>query len=399
MGFKVCEIVSNLVNKETGEPYIASIEEIKEICEKEKVIRDYYVFLHDKDEGKANHVHIYLRFGNSNLSAENIAKKFHTLPQNVNHIKSTFAEAVVYGLHLNAPEKYQYDSSAIICSSEDIELQIRKAKQKKKNRVSQEQISIWLEQIKNGEIREYNKTEYIPFETLVNRKSIFDNAFKLRTEILEGKADRDMKVFYLVGDSECYKTTYAKKVCEDNKWSYYISSGSNDVLDGYKGQDALILDDLRPSCVGLVDLLKLLDNHTSSSVKSRYKNKVLECKAIFITTTKPIETFFASVFEHEQEPLKQLCRRCGTYLWFHDDMIQVKMYDKLKGDYVYVTDAKNPAINMYPKKSLTKEDMMEQLNMLGLNNEDIQIADEDGFISVNENDNVFEQMNLDDTNK
>ena len=46
----------------------------------------------------------------------------------------------------------------------------------------------------------------------------------------------------------------------------------------------LILDDLRPSCIGLSDLLKMLDNHTSSSVKSRYYNKVLECKLIIITS-------------------------------------------------------------------------------------------------------------------
>ena len=38
-------------------------------------------------------------------------------------------------------------------------------------------------------------------------------------------------------------------------------------------EDVLILDDLRDSDFKFTDLLKILDNHTKSTVKSRYHNK------------------------------------------------------------------------------------------------------------------------------
>lgn len=50
-----------------------------------------------------------------------------------------------------------------------------------------------------------------------------------------------------------------------------------EMLKKQKQNLKIILVDLRPSCMGLSDLLKMLDNNTSSTVKSRYKNKVLEC--------------------------------------------------------------------------------------------------------------------------
>ena len=95
-----------------------------------------------------------------------------------------------------------------------------------------------------------------------------------------------MNCIFITGASGTGKSTYAKQIASENNLSVYISSGSNDVLDDYQGQDCIILDDLRPSCMGLSDLLKMLDNNTASTVKSRYKNKVLECKMIIITTTR-----------------------------------------------------------------------------------------------------------------
>ncbi|MGM8317295.1 AAA family ATPase, partial [Clostridium perfringens] len=83
-----------------------------------------------------------------------------------------------------------------------------------------------------------------------------------------------MECYFVTGKSGTGKTTYAKQLAKEKGYSVYISSGSNDVLDSYQGQDCIILDDLRPSCMGLSDLLKMLDNNTSSTVKSRYKNKV-----------------------------------------------------------------------------------------------------------------------------
>ena len=56
------------------------------------------------------------------------------------------------------------------------------------------------------------------------------------------------------GDAGTGKTTYAKDLAVKKGYSIFVSSGSNDVLDGYGGEDCIILDDLRPSCMGLSDL-------------------------------------------------------------------------------------------------------------------------------------------------
>ncbi len=76
-----------------------------------------------------------------------------------------------------------------------------------------------------------------------------------------------------------------KKTAKDKNYQTYISSGSNDVWE-----------DFRSNCLGLSDLLKMLDNNASTSVKSHYKNKVLECKLIIITTVKSIDDFLLRIF-------------------------------------------------------------------------------------------------------
>ena len=164
---------------------------------------------------------------------------------------------------------------------------------------------------------------------------------------------RKMECVFITGDSGTGKTTYAKKIAEEKDYSVFISSGSNDPLDDYKGQDCIILDDLRPSCMGLSDLLKMLDNHTASTVKSRYKNKVLECKMIIITTTLGIDTFFSNVFSEEKETVVQLKRRCNVMLKFDMKYFYSYLWQNDIRDYVFVAKLPNP---------VTFDDQMSAMN-------------------------------------
>lgn len=45
----------------------------------------------------------------------------------------------------------------------------------------------------------------------------------------------------------------------------YVSSSSNDPLDMYMGQKGIIFDDLRDEAFEFADILKLLDNNTSTA--------------------------------------------------------------------------------------------------------------------------------------
>lgn len=188
--------------------------------------------------------------------------------------------------HKNASEKYQYLEESVKSNFDfKKEAEIKQSREADKARKAE-----LVDLITSGLIREYNYTEYITPQEYDKFKKTIDNAFNYRRDKLEG-SDRNMKCIYVCGDAGTGKTTWAKDFAQRNKYSYYISSGSNDLLDNYKGQDCLILDDIRPNYIDVSDLLKLLDNHTNSTVRSRYKNKMLECKVVIITTSLSMEVF------------------------------------------------------------------------------------------------------------
>ena len=115
--------------------------------------------------------------------------------------------------------------------------------------------------------------------------------------------------------------------------------------------------------MGLSDLLKMLDNNTASTVKSRYKNKVLECKLIIVTSVLKIDEFFNGVFKEQKEPIVQLKRRCKLHLRFEQDHYYASLFDDKKGDYSEEYKYVNPVATMYPKIELTDE-QKEFLNQL-----------------------------------
>jgi hypothetical protein len=81
--------------------------------------------------------------------------------------------------------------------------------------------------------------------------------------------------------------------------------------------------------MSISDLLKMLDNHTGSLVKSRYKNKFLECRLVIITSIKTIDQLYA-MFVEQDEPLEQLKRRCGTVITMTKSDIIVDIWDGKK---------------------------------------------------------------------
>lgn len=332
----------------------------RETCERIldgwSVVRDYAWIVHDKDfkkdgSPKEPHIHCMIRF-NDSVPTTAILARAKAVCGNDGVVKEeqlqkckTWKGAVAYLTHENVTGKHIYDRSEIVSNynfEEDIEDALTE-----KNR-----LNLLLEGIGNGTIKDYNIYEYCTIQEYSNWKTKIDSAFSYRAKMLLNKGDRDMKCMYIQGDSGTGKTSYAKQVCEDKEYSYFVSSGSNDVLDGYGGQDAIILDDLRPNALSLADLLKMLDNNTSSSVKSRYRNKVLECRLIIITTTLDINSFFHQVFSEQPETAKQLRRRCETLVKMTVDTMQIFVYDKANDIYLPIPKIPNPIAAKY---GLTKE--------------------------------------------
>ena len=129
----------------------------------------------------------------------------------------------------------------------------------------------------------------------------------------------------------------------------------------YQGQDVLILDDLRPSVMSLSDLLKMLDNNTNSTVKSRYHNKLLECKTIIITSVMPLEDFFHNVFSEQPESIVQFKRRCKFYFKFDIEFYDMYIYDSKIRDYVFRGQKPNYVAQKYEPKEMTEEDVENEI--------------------------------------
>lgn len=334
-------------------------------------VQDWFYILHDKDtyteddekknaEHKAGtlkkaHYHIYLSLKDS-TNIKYIAAAF-CVPENfVCRVKGKWVDAMLYATHRNSPDKHQYDDTEIISNFDFSTARDKEAKKKNDNK----RLDEIIEKIASGEIREYNYFKHITEKEYVMYKNKIEAAFKYRTDSMKG-IDRKMECIFIYGDSGTGKTTYAKDVADSRNFSKYVSSGSNDVLDDYKGEDCIILDDLRPSCLGLSDLLKMLDNNTASSVKSRFKNKVLECKLIIITTTLPIDTFFRNVFSEEAETIVQLKRRCKTYIHMTVDKMTVSVYQPQLRDYVEIAEYDNPESKKYQAVDLTEEECFDYI--------------------------------------
>lgn len=372
---KRCEIVSNLKDKDGN--ILFDLDNMRLILETKKCIKHYSYIIHDKDcytsqdeaknpehkagEPKTPHVHLLLRFHDNQPQNSCYICKWFGLSENfVNRICGKWQDAVIYQTHLNSPEKYQYSPEEVHCNFDYMAV-VEGYQEKQKNPLAEA-----IEKILNGDIREYNKTLEIDNLLLVMYSQKINEAFKVRSEYLLATAqDRQTECIFICGCSGSGKTTLAKKIAKTKGLAYFMSSGSNDVLDGYAQQPCIILDDIRPSVMGLSDLLKMLDNFNVSSVKSRYKNKYVNCDLIIITTVLNIDTFYENVFSEQKEPITQLKRRCGTYIRMDRETINISVWDNKTMRYSSEVEYKNNLLQEYvPEERKTTDDVITHVSSL-----------------------------------
>lgn len=363
--WRTCEIVQQL-------EYMA--QEDVEAGLDHNAVQDYAYILHDKDVHEdgtpvAPHWHIMIRFKRP-VQTESLCKWFGIKSNMIGYILGTFGDAVAYLTHRNKPEKYQYLDEEIK-SNYDFKVEVEKALSKKKASQRKEEI---IELIRSGIVREYNYTEYITALEYDKFKRAIDNAFTYRRDTLKS-LDRHMNVIYIYGGSGTGKTTYAKQLAINKGLSCYISCGSNDPLDGYKGQDCLILDDIRPGDFLLSDFLKILDNNTQSTVKSRYKNKLLECQYLIVTTSFDIPVFFDLLLDSEGESVKQMERRCTLKIQMNTSTMTTYVYQPVSGIYKKVSILKNPVSEVYNKRDLTDEECQAYVDSLLLPGKEASLSD------------------------
>lgn len=362
----MCEIVNNLDRMSEKDienglrksaPYVqryAYILHDKDVYTEDCFDKKTGELLHKEGEPIAPHWHIALDFAFDEKN-DKIRKTFKTIADDfgvnancVSKVRSgKYIKNLLYLTHRNASEKYPYDFSEVTANFNYSDL-VTKELEKQQKGMTEKAI---LKRIESGEITRYNYTEKIPFSDCVKFKKTLETAFTVMDDIKSSNSDRNATCIYITGKPGCGKTTYAKKLAREKGLSYFISGGSNDIMDGYKGEKCLILDDLRPSAMCLSDLLKLLDNNTNSRVKSRYHNKVNEAEMIIITTTLNIENFFKSLSMEERESKVQFFRRCEFLLEITEKEIKTYTFNPETGGYDFCCAELNTICGKFKNKA------------------------------------------------
>lgn len=291
--------------------------DIQEIIKSKKTIKKWAYILHDKDD-TFPHYHIYLNFGNSGVDTKQVAEWFGLQESQVSKIRGRHTDMLLYLTHGNDSQKnkYQYSPTEVVANF-DFETEITNAK-----------ILGDFENFSYAQQLEYVNSLPVSEKTTAYSKLL--NLWKLRCQWLSLHNDRQIDVIFIAGKGGTGKTYYAKKLLNDMKLDFCVSSSSNDIFQDYLGQDAIILDDLRDKAFinsngtdNLEDLLKILDNNTASSVRSRFANKVFNGKVIVITSSVPIKFWFPRHKSSDMDGLEQLYRRISCYVEMSFDEITV----------------------------------------------------------------------------
>lgn len=291
--------------------------DIQETLKAHKTIKKWAYILHDKDD-TAPHYHIYLNFGTSGVDSKQVAEWFGLQESQVNKVEGRSADMLLYLTHGNDSQKnkYQYPTSEVVANF-NFETEIENAKVL-------------------GDFQNYSyaqQLEYVNSLPISEKPSAFtklEKLWRLHCQWLTLTTDRKMDVMFICGKGGCGKTYYAKKLLTSMGYDFCISSSSNDPFQDYLGQKAIILDDLRDKSFEFEDLLKILDNNTTSSVKSRFANKVFNGQMIVITTTVPLNYWYSSYKTNSNDTLSQLYRRIGCYVMITEDEITV--YEEIGND-------------------------------------------------------------------
>jgi len=328
-----------------------TFDDIEEILVKwsESAMITYWFIEHYPDDEKS-HFHIVIEFRNP-TAFSTIKNKFpHGQIQSAKHMKAS----IQYLVHLNDPNKEQYSWDAVRTNCKDMsEYMIVDP-----NRgITIESV---LKDIDEGKINEYNVYTLVSTEMYSRHKTRIKNALEFCRERKCMDKNRNMNVIFMTGETRLGKTAFAKKYCEDKGITYCVSSSSNDPLQDYKGEDVLILDDLRDDSFTFADLLKLLDNHTLSSTKSRYHNKHFIGDTIIVTSTVALKDWYKDV---TREDKRQLYRRIGGMISFVDDSIYLYDYNPLTFNYDIVGKAPNVIVLQDRRRKSIAKDMFKEMGI------------------------------------
>lgn len=276
-------------------------------------VKKWAWILHDHDtktDGtpKDPHIHLMCSWDRKTTKDSVIANKFGCRRNQIENIKGTWADALDYLDHANAPEKYQYDPSEVHANF-DWEEEAKNSTSKQRARIEEV-----IAGIGDGSIREYNLHEHVTVGEYTKHRRKIEDAFKWRRGYVLANLEElvEMKnVIWIYGQTGTGKTTFAKMLAKSAGFFYRLTSTGRNMFDEYRDEPCLIIDDLRPSDMRFNDLLGILDPYNFRAAQARYANKALQTQMMIVTSTLSPEEFCRSCNgeELDAEDERQLYRR------------------------------------------------------------------------------------------
>lgn len=289
--------------------------DIQQTCTRYSTIKQFAYINHDKDDTRP-HYHILLFFDYP-VDVNKIASWFEIATNFVSKIKGTRQDALAYLIHRTESSKFkhQYDPSEVHANFDWL-IEVEAAKML-------------------GDFASHSYAKQIQFvesirdvKSRASASSLLERLWRQHCKFLSLTSKRDLQVVFIEGAPGTGKTYYAQKFCTAADRDYFVSGASNDMFDGYAGQSAVILDDLRDANFArLEELLKILDNNTGSTVKSRYNNVTLCCDLIIITSVIPLSEWYTEYKNNKFDSLQQLYRRISNYIQITRN--EIKVYSAL----------------------------------------------------------------------
>ena len=299
-------------------------------------------------EPKHIHGHWVFKFKNKDrgLTLSDIALAVGLAPQFVEKAKPGrygYDNMLSYLIHAKDSEKFMYDPKDVISvvgddngelSYQEIYAERKatwekgRAKKTAKRVTSDEVVEELYEKVITGEITHDEIILTDDYYSVYSRNiDKFEKGFKAYTDRKILQAVRDLEagkfnlsVLYFQGQAGHGKTatavqlakTLVEKAAErGERWTVCQAAATNPV-DDYRGEEILIMDDLRGNAMRATDWLKLLDPYNSSPNTARYKNKRVVSRYIFITSIQDVYEFFyytKNAGADRSEPLDQFMRR------------------------------------------------------------------------------------------
>lgn len=342
---------------------------VLDVLQSYRSIKKWACILHDKDnytkydelenpehkEGthKPNHVHVYVNFGDNSIDHKMVASWFNINDHSIKKIITSASNCLLYFVHGTsdaiAEGKFQYDWSEVKHSPN----------WNPEVFTEEERFNLGIGNFKEYSYKEQiERVHQIKDVTLrIKMQKKLDDAFTTELKYRATFIDRFIQVMFVTGESGTGKTTFARQFVEklnyfdivpkeywrktsksDDKekmfrhLDYGISGSSNDAFENYKGEDVYILDDMRDDSFSFTDLLKFLDNHTNSPVKSRYQNKCFFGVLLVITSKQKLSEWYKGDDKDKLDSatLKQLYRRISNYVIVKEDYIY--LYNELNNN-------------------------------------------------------------------